>query len=144
MKTILAILFALFTIVSVSAQRSFDTAIQKNSVSSDNKINNTPSEPTVLSANIDNNRFIDKKGISIMPNAATNDVKIIFKTANATTGSIAVLDESGKNILQQNTLITAGNNNININDFHKLSEGTYTVQLLSDHKTYFSTFMVWK
>jgi phage-related protein len=144
MKTILTILSALFTFVSVNAQGNFDTAIQTTSASSGNKINSRSSEQTLLSATIYDTRFTDKKGISIMPNGATNDVKIIFKTDKAATGSIAVLDERGKNILQQNASITTGNNNININDFHKLSEGTYTIQLISNNETYTSSFMIWK
>ncbi|WP_394767012.1 T9SS type A sorting domain-containing protein, partial [Ferruginibacter sp.] len=114
------------------------------SAASGNKVNSMSSEQTLLSSAVNNFDFTDKKGISIMPNGVTNDVKIVFKTAKAATGSIEVLDESGKKILQQNVSITAGNNNININDFHKLSEGTYTIQLISDNKTYSSTFMIWK
>jgi hypothetical protein len=144
MKTILTILSALFTFVSVDAQGNFDTAIQTTSATSGNKVNSMSSEQTLLSSAVNNFDFTDKKGISIMPNGVTNDVKIVFKTAKAAAGSIEVLDESGKKILQQNVSITAGNNNININDFHKLSEGTYTIQLISDNKTYSSTFMIWK
>lgn len=144
MKTILTILSALFTLASVNAQGNFDTAVQTTSATSGNKINSISTEQTLLSATVYNIYGADKKGITIMPNASTSDVKIIFKTDKAATGLIVVLDESGKKVLQQPASIAAGNNNININDFHKLSEGTYTIQLISNNETYTSSFMIWK
>ncbi|CAN5357775.1 hypothetical protein BH11BAC5_BH11BAC5_06430 [soil metagenome] len=125
MKTILTTLFAVVSIISVNAQGNFDVAIQSSSVS-----NYT--------------HGIEKKGITIMPNASTNDVKVIFTTDKATTGTVVVLDETGKKVLQQQATIVAGKNSINIDDFHKLNEGTYTIQLTSNNETYTSSFMIWK
>jgi phage-related protein len=125
MKTILITLFAVISIISVNAQGNFDVASQTSSVSS-------------------YTHGIEKKGITIMPNASTNDVKVIFTTDKANTGTVVVLDETGKKVLQQQAAIVAGKNSINIDDFHKLNEGTYTIQLTSNNETYTSSFMIWK
>jgi phage-related protein len=125
MKTILITLFAVISIISVNAQGNFDVASQTSSVSS-------------------YTHGIEKKGITIMPNASTNDVKVIFTTDKANTGTVVVLDETGKKVLQQQATIVAGKNSINIDDFHKLNEGTYTIQLTSNNETYTSSFMIWK
>jgi phage-related protein len=125
MKTILTTLFAVISIICVNAQGNFDVASQTSSVSNYTHV-------------------IEKKGIKIMPNALTNDVKVIFTTDKANTGTVVVLDETGKKVLQQQAAIVAGKNSINIDDFHKLNEGTYTIQLTSNNETYTSSFMIWK
>ncbi|MDN3659048.1 T9SS type A sorting domain-containing protein [Ferruginibacter paludis] len=125
MKTIFTTLFAVIAIISVNAKGNFDVAIHTSSVSS-------------------YTNGIEKKGITIMPNASTNDVKVIFTSDKAATGKVIVLDETGKKVLQQNATIAAGKNSINIDDFHKLNEGTYTIQLISNNETYTSSFMIWK
>jgi hypothetical protein len=125
MKTILTTLIAVISIISVNAQSNSDVAIQTSSVS-----------------NYTNG--IEKKGITIMPNASTNDVKVIFTTDKASKGAVVVLDETGKKVLQQQAVIVVGKNSINIDDFHKLNEGTYTIQLISNNQTYSSSFMIWK
>lgn len=88
-------------------------------------------------------RFI-KNNLTIQPNAATKDIKIIFTAATATEGVIAVIDESGKKVLQQNAKITTGNNSINIDNFHSLHEGNYTIQLTSNNEVRSTRFTVWK
>lgn len=125
MKTIFTTLFAVIAIISVNAKGNFDVAIHTSSVSG-------------------YTNGIEKKGITIMPNASTNDVKVIFTSDKAATGKVVVLDETGKKVLQQNATIAAGKNSINIDDFHKLNEGTYTIQLISNNETYTSSFMIWK
>jgi hypothetical protein len=129
MKTILTTLFAVSAILSVNAAGNFNTILPTGSSLTVNK--------TIAVR-------IVKKRITIMPNAATNDVKIIYTADKAAKGIIIVLDESGKKLLQQDAAIIAGKNNININDFHKLNEGTYSIQLISDNETYTSSFMIWK
>lgn len=129
MKTILTTLAALISIISVSAHGNDGIATTTN-----------PSVTITKQAA----SSIDKKGITIMPNAATSDVKVIYTADKAATGLVVVLDETGKKVLQQNATITEGKNSININDFHKLSEGTYTIQLISNNETYTSSFMIWK
>ncbi len=129
MKTILTALFAVTAILSVNAAENVNTTLASVSSLTINKT-------TVVR--------IDKKGITIMPNAATNDVKIIYTADKSATGMVVVLDESGKKLLQQDASITVGKNSININDFHKLNEGTYTIQLISNNETYTSSFIIWK
>lgn len=143
MKSILTTLFLSFVIISINAQENSDVAVQlgtnvynaKNSL----RIKNAT---FVTSDNIPRSDI--KKGIIILPNAATQDVKIIFKTDKAASAKIIVLDENGKKVLHQDTQIAEGNNNINIDNFHTLNDGTYTIQLISNSKTYTSAFMIWK
>lgn len=85
-----------------------------------------------------------KHDLTIMPNAATKDVKIIFKATIAGEAVIAVLDESGKKVLQQSVTIALGNNNINIDNFHSLNEGNYTIELISNNETHSTKFIFWK
>lgn len=143
MKSILTTLFLSFVIISINAQENSDVAVQlgtnvynaKNSL----RIKNAT---FVTSDNIPRSDI--KKGIIILPNAATQDVKIIFKTDKAASAKIIVLDENGKKVLHQDIQIAEGNNNINIDNFHTLNDGTYTIQLISNSKTYTSAFMIWK
>ena len=79
-----------------------------------------------------------------MPNAATKDIKIILVNDKATEATIEVIDENGKKVLQQSAQLTAGNNNINIDNFQSLNEGTYTIKLISNNETQTSKFLFWK
>lgn len=144
MKSILTILLASFTITSVIAQQNFDTAIQPAINASTAKVNSLFTDQAIFSTTNNQSYRNLKKGITIMPNAATHDVKIIFKTDKSAAAKIIVLDESGKNVLQQNAQIAEGDNNINIDNFHSLNDGTYTIQLISNNETYTSTFIIWK
>ena len=82
--------------------------------------------------------------LAVMPNAATKDIKIIFKSAASGNGVIEVLDENGKKVLQQTAKIEAGNNDINIDNFHSLNEGNYTIQLITSNETHSAKFLIWK
>ena len=82
--------------------------------------------------------------LAVMPNAATKDIKIIFKSAASGNGVIEVLDENGKKVLQQTAKIEAGNNDINIDNFHSLNEGNYTIQLITNNETHSAKFLIWK
>lgn len=144
MKSILTTLLASFAITSAIAQQNFDTAIQSAIGASTGKVNSLFTDQAAFSTT--NNQLYGnlKKGITIMPNAATHDVKVIFKTDKPAVAKIIVLDESGKNVLQQHAHVAEGNNNINIDNFHTLNDGTYTIQLISNNETYTSTFIIWK
>ena len=144
MKSILTILLASFAITFANAQQNFDTAIQPATSASTKKVNSLFTYQTVFSTTNYPSYGNLKKGITIMPNAATHDVKVIFKTDKPAAAKIIVLDENGKNVLQQNAQIAEGNNNINIDNFHSLNDGTYTIQLISHNETYTSTFIIWK
>ena len=127
MKKISTILFALFAIITVNAKGYFDNSLVSKYV--------IPGSTY---------RGIVKKGITIMPNAETKDIKVVFKADKEAKAIIVVLDEAGKKVLNQDALLNSGNNNINIDNFHTLNEGTYTIQLISNNETYTSTFMIWK
>ncbi len=144
MKSILTTLFLSFAIISTNAQGNLDVATQLGTNVYNAKANRllTNNATSSTTGNIPHSDI--KKGITIMPNAATQDVKIIFKTDKAAAAKIIVLDESGKKVLHQDTQIAEGNNNINIDNFHTLNDGTYTIQLISNSETYTSSFMIWK
>ena len=144
MKSILTTLLASFAITFANAQQNFDTAIQPATSASTEKVNSLFTDQAVFSTTNNASYGNLKKGITIMPNAATQDVKIIFKTDKSAVAKIMVLDESGKNVLQQDAQIAEGNNNINIDNFHSLHDGTYTIQLITNKETYASTFIIWK
>jgi hypothetical protein len=126
MKKISTILFAFFAIITVNAKGNFDNSLVSKLVTPGNTY-----------------QGIVKKGITIMPNAETKDIKVIFKADKEAKATIVVLDEAGKKVLNQDALLNSGNNNINVNNFHTLNEGTYTIQLISNNETYTSKFMIW-
>lgn len=141
MKKILTFLFASFTIISVRAQENTDIAIQHSATVSNYNTTSLVTEPATNSTL--ESKFA-KKGMSIMPNAATKDIKIILVKDKATAATIEVIDENGKKVLQQSTQLTAGNNNINVDNFHSLDEGTYTIKLIANNETQTSKFLFWK
>ena len=144
MKKILTLLVASIAIISVKAQKNADIAIQQSTVASDYKTKSLVTEPTAT--NVSDNKLpaTAKKGLSIMPNAATQDIKIIFSTYQSANATIEVIDENGKKVLGQSATLTAGSNSINIDNFHSLNEGTYTIQLISNNETQTSKFLYWK
>ena len=52
--------------------------------------------------------------------------------------------EMGKKVLHQTTKIEEGNNSINIDNFHSLNEGNYTIQLINNNETHSTKFLIWK
>jgi hypothetical protein len=144
MKKILTFLFATFAIITVKAQTSSDIAIQQGTTASVYKTTSLLTEPATTLVSDNRSEGTAKKGLSIMPNAATKDIKIILVTGKAAEATIEVIDESGKKVLQQSAQLTAGNNNINIDNFHSLNEGTYTIKLISNNETQTSRFLFWK
>ena len=144
MKKILATLFIIFAIISANAQANSVLATQLPTVVYSAKVNSLLTNISTSSATDNIHHGDIKKGLTIMPNATTQDVKIIFKTDKAAAAKIIVSDENGKKVLQQDAQIVEGNNNINIDNFHTLNDGTYTIQLISNSETYTSSFMIWK
>ena len=144
MKKILTFLFALIAMITVKAQTNSDVAIQKGVTTTGYKTASLLTEPATISISDNISEGTAKKGLSIMPNAATKDIKIILVNDKATEATIEVIDENGKKVLQQSAQLTAGNNNINIDNFHSLNEGTYTIKLISNNETQTSKFLFWK
>ena len=144
MKKILTLLVASIAIISVKAQKNADIAVQQSTVVSDYKTNSLVTEPTATYVSDNKLQGTAKKGLSIMPNAATQNIKIIFSTYQAADAKIEIIDENGKKVLGQSATLTAGSNSINIDNFHSLNEGTYTIQLISNNETQTSKFLYWK
>jgi len=144
MKKFFTFLFASFSIITTTAQENFDTAIQPGTTVSTYKVNSLFIEHVTSSTTDNESQGAFKKEITIMPNATTKDIKIVFKTDKAADATIVVLDETGKKVLHQASWVSVGNNNINIDNFHILNEGTYTIQLISNNETHTSIFMIWK
>ena len=144
MKKILTLLVASIAIISVKAQKNADIAVEQSTVASDYKTNRLVAEPTETFVSDNKLQGTAKKGFSIMPNAATQDIKIVFSTYQAVDAKIEVIDENGKKVLGQSAVLIAGTNSINIDNFHSLNEGTYTIQLTSSNETHTSKFLYWK
>ena len=144
MKKILTFLFALIAMITVKAQTNSDVAIQKGVTTTGYKTASLLTEPATISISDNISEGTAKKGLSIMPNAATKDIKIILVNDKATGATIEVIDENGKKVLQQSAQLIAGNNNINIDNFHSLNEGTYTIKLISNNEIQTSKFLFWK
>jgi len=144
MKKILTFLFASIALINVKAQTASDVAIQQSTTKTVYKTAGLLTEPVTTSISDNKSAGTAKKGLSIMPNAATKDIKIVLVKDKAMEATIEVIDENGKKVLQQSTQLTAGNNNINIDNFHSLNEGTYTIKLVSNNETQTSKFLFWK
>jgi hypothetical protein len=144
MKKILTFLLASFTIITVKAQQNTDIAIQHDVRVSTSSINSLVTEPVTKSMSDSKFEGTAKKGLSIMPNAATKDIKIILVKDKATEATIEVIDENGKKVLQQSAQLAAGNNNINVDNFHSLNEGTYIIKLITNNEIQTSRFLFWK
>ena len=85
-----------------------------------------------------------KKGLTVMPNPATGDAQILFVSGKSVKAFIKVFDTNGNLVLNQDNELAVGKNKININNFTKLEEGNYTIQLIANNKIYTSTFVMWK
>ena len=144
MKKITAFFLAIGTFYAVNAQSEFDTAIQNQQVK--NITSNNLFATTLIAAhNTDEATTMPvKTGITLMPNAGSKDIKVLYTTTEAGNAVIEVLDENGKKLLSQHTTISIGNNNIIINNFFELKEGKYVIQLVGKDNTYTSSFIVWK
>lgn len=87
---------------------------------------------------------IENKGLTIVPNAKTGDVQVVFNTVKAGKATITIVNQDGKTVLTQKVELTAGKNNINVNNFSELEEGNYTVTLTSTEGNFSSPFLLWK
>ena len=85
-----------------------------------------------------------KKGLTVMPNPTTGDAQILFVAGKNAKAFIKVFDTNGNLVLNQDNELAVGKNKININNFTKLEEGNYTIQLIANNKIYTSTFVMWK
>ncbi|MEO6229037.1 MAG: T9SS type A sorting domain-containing protein [Ferruginibacter sp.] len=97
-----------------------------------------------IKANTDKVANNKEKEMSIVPDRASGEAMVRFKSAKAGTASITVLDETGKIVLQQTNQLTNGINNLPVVNSLKLNEGTYTIQLVTNNQTFSSRFILWK
>ncbi len=82
--------------------------------------------------------------MTIVPNPSSNTIQVRVKMTKAAAGTITVLDNTGKQVLQQDASLQEGNNSIVLNDIMKLNEGTYTVKLLANKTTFSAKLLIWK
>ncbi len=144
MKKITSFFLALAAFCTVYAQNEFDTAIQNSGATSSTTRNLFTSAVTAGSSFSEPEMNPIKKGISMMPSAGSNNIKVHYNTTEAGEAVIVVLDENGKQLLTQNAVLTVGKNSIVINNFSTLNEGTYSIKLIGKDTTYTSSFIVWK
>ena len=129
---------------TVCAQQEFDSAIKNPQAKA--SLTSSLFTPTTVSTTgtEDINVMPAIKGISIMPNAGSKDIKVLYNSSESGSAVIIVSDENGKKLLTQTANITVGKNNIVINNFYTLKEGSYSIKLIGKDNTYSSSFIVWK
>jgi len=86
----------------------------------------------------------EKKDITVGSDRKSGDIQLHVATIRAGKAVITILDASGKTRLQQTCLLTSSNNIIPLKNATRLTEGPYTVRVISNHQTYTTRFMIWK
>ncbi len=144
MKKIISVFALSIILISAKAQQKSGSTIAEDKQVTNNIVTVMPAETTaIVSANASAN-VNTSKSLKLMPNARTNDIQIIFKEEKATEAIVTVTDENGKTVLEKKTNLSAGANTINVDNFHTLNEGTYTIQLACNNEMHSSKFIVWK
>ena len=137
--------------------------VSRNSPSTQNysyQDNNVPAGATILYYKL---RMVDKdnaykfsnvvtvkisgskvKDFVITPNPASADAQIRFYAAKSGVAKIIVYDAAGKVVQQQQANVLSGNNSIAINNITKLSEGMYTIKMITNEESFSSKLIVWK
>jgi Secretion system C-terminal sorting domain/Ig-like domain CHU_C associated len=72
--------------------------------------------------------------LSILPNPAHDYVNVKFTAEKAGAVTVRLVDNTGKTVLQHNQLAGKGNNNIQLNNLEKYSNGMYTLQVLFNNE----------
>lgn len=146
MKKLFLILITSNAVIFVSAQSNFDTALQLPATVKTYQSQSLFAQQNIVTSetNTSYQAVLTIKGISVMPSKGTNSIKIVFNADKAADASITVRDENGKKVLSQMASLAMGNNNIIIDNFTSLKEGTYTIDMGSNNETYTSTFLLWK
>jgi len=146
MKKLFLLSVASYAVIVVSAQSNFDTASQPPVTVITYQSKNLFAEQNAVTGatNTSFQAAPAKKGILVMPAKGTNNIKIVFNADKAADAFITVRDEEGKKVLSQTASLSAGNNNIIIDNFTSLKEGSYTIDMGSNNETYTTTFLVWK
>lgn len=85
-----------------------------------------------------------KMEITVGSSRTSGDMHIRFRAKKAGNASIAILDESGKVVLQQSSQVADSVNTIPLKDATALGEGAYTVRLIFNNETYTTRFLIWK
>jgi uncharacterized membrane protein len=89
-------------------------------------------------------KSIKKKEISIGSNRASGDLQLRFLAAVAGKVSITILNETGEIVLQQTNEVSKSINHIPVKKVLELTEGPYTVHLISNNETFTTRFLIWK
>ena len=146
MKKLFLLSIASYAVIIVSAQSNFDTASQPPVTAITYQSKNLFAEHNTVTGatNTSFQAAPTKKGILVMPAKGTNNIKIVFNADKAADAIITVRDVEGKKVLSQTASLATGSNNIIIDNFTSLKEGTYTIDMGSNNETYTSTFLLWK
>ncbi|MEP7142956.1 MAG: T9SS type A sorting domain-containing protein [Ferruginibacter sp.] len=88
---------------------------------------------------------VDKKNeLRIGSNRESGDMQLYFTAEKEGDAIITILNKSGEIVLQQTNRLTNSNNIIPLKNATALTEGSYTLRLLSNNETYTARFLVWK
>lgn len=82
--------------------------------------------------------------MTVSPNPSSSNAQIKVTAIKAGPGDITVFDASGKIVLKQQASLLAGTNSIALNNITSLSEGYYTIHLISNNETFNSKLLIWK
>ncbi|HMO61332.1 MAG TPA: T9SS type A sorting domain-containing protein [Ferruginibacter sp.] len=85
-----------------------------------------------------------RKGLILLPDAATGNAQLLFATAKEGKALVQVFDANGKLVLQQEEQLSTGKNKIQVNHFNELAEGNYSITLTVANRQYNTSFLVWK
>jgi hypothetical protein len=103
-----------------------------------------PASFTTHSFNSKTNNSDKKKEISIGSNRESGELQLHFTAGKEGEAIITILNEAGKIILRQTNQVTNSINIIPLKNATGLTEGSYTVHLISNKETYTTRFMIWK
>jgi fructose-specific phosphotransferase system component IIB len=86
---------------------------------------------------------INFEGIKIGTNGQSA-IELRLTSKKVATATITITNEAGIVVSTQAANIVKGNNSISLTDVATLSEGMYTVTMVSNNKTVSTKFMNWK
>ncbi len=145
MKKLFLLSIASYAVIIVSAQSNFNTISQPPVTIITYQSKSLFAQQNTVTGDINTSfQASAKKAIVVTPAKGTNNIKIVFNADKASNAIITVLDEEGKKVLSQTAWLIEGNNNIIIDNFTSLKEGTYTIEMANNNETYTSTFLLWK
>jgi Secretion system C-terminal sorting domain len=80
--------------------------------------------------------------MTVSPNPANAEVQLKVKVDKKAVAEIIIVDAAGKIMVKQSAQLYAGSNNIEVNNLSKLSEGFYTIRLVSGKDIYTTKLII--